>query len=102
MKKILFLLLLTYSSYAQEVALIHINAEFNADNDWTEIYDVERAKLLNGYIDHKPVLKDGYNIRYIPTLLLFKNGQEVYRWEAGLDMKLHVRLEEVQNKIDSL
>ena len=104
MKKLLALaaFLLCSSSYGQSIVVAHINAEFNANNDWVEIYDIEGAKLLNGYIDKKPALKDAYNIRYIPTVIVFKDGAEVKRWEAGLDMKLHIKSEDVQAEIDSL
>lgn len=98
---IAFLLVVSFNAKAQ-ISLVHINAEFNASNDWTEIYDITGAKRLNGYIDQKPGLKEGYNIRYVPTLILFKDGEEIERWEAGLDMKLHVTAKEIQSKIDAL
>lgn len=104
MKKLLVLaaFLLCSSTYGQSIVVAHINADFNISNDWDEVTQLEGAKLLHGYIDKKPALKDAYNIRYVPTLIIFKDGKEVKRWEAGLDMKLHVKLEDVQAEIDSL
>jgi hypothetical protein len=103
-KKLILLIvtLFSLSTSAQEVVLVHINAEFNASNDWSEIEEIAGARLMNGYIDKKPAIKEKYNIRYVPTLILFHNGQEVKRWEAGLDMKLHATKEEVQQEIARL
>lgn len=105
MRKLLVLtaFLLCSAAYSQSnIIVAHINAQFNADNDWSEVAQLENAKLLNGYIDKKPALKDAYDIRYVPTLIIFKDGVEIKRWEAGLDMKLHIKAEEVQAYIDSL
>lgn len=103
MRKILLLIALLSFQYAksQSVTVVHINAEFNSTNDWDEIKNIEGAKLMNGYIDKKPAIKDAYDIRYVPTIIVFSNGKEVKRWEAGLDMKLHVRLEDVQYIVDT-
>ncbi len=85
-----------------QIKLVHINAEFNAQNDWPHIIDIEGAKLLGGYIDKTPGLQEAYSIKYVPTLIVFKGSEEVMRWEAGLDMKLHVKEEEVQEYINKL
>lgn len=102
MRKVLFLLLFTCSAYAQETALVHINAEFNKSNDWYGLDVVSNCKVYGGYIDNTPAIQSKYNITKVPTLILFHKGQEVERWEAGLDMKLHISSSEVQDKIDKL
>jgi len=85
-----------------QIKLVHINAEFNAQNDWPYITDIEGAKLLGGYIDKTPGLQKAYDIKYVPTLIIFNGSEEVMRWEAGLDMKLHIKEEEVQEFINKL
>ena len=100
MKKLIFLLLLSSSTYGQN-ALVHINAEFNKSNDWYGLTIVENTKIYNGYIDSNPAIKKKYNVVRVPTLILFKDGQEVERWVGGLDMKLHIKVNEVQNNIDN-
>lgn len=102
MKRVLFLLLFSCSAYAQQVAVVHINAEFNSNNDWYGLDIIEKTKVYNGYIDNNPKISEKYSITKVPTLILFKDGAEVYRWEAGLDMTLHVNVKEVQQKIDAL
>ena len=100
MKKILFLLLFTCSAYAQQKALVHINAEFNKSNDWYGLDAVDNCKVYNGYIENNSAIKEKYNITKIPTLILYVDGKELERWGAGLDMKLHVDVSEVQKAID--
>ena len=99
MRNLIFFLLLSAPVYGQN-ALVHINAGFNKSNDWYGIGVVTNTKVYNGYIDNNPAIKEKYNISRVPTLILFKEGQEVKRWEGSLDMKLHVKISEVQNKID--
>ena len=49
MKKIFIAIafVLSFSAKAQ-IRLVHINAEFNASNDWEYITDIEGVKLLGG------------------------------------------------------
>lgn len=101
MKKILVLLLLSGSVYGQN-ALVHINAEFNKSNDWYGLKVVDGVKVYNGYLESNPEIKERYNITKVPTLILYRDGKEIERWEAGLDMKLHIKANEVQAEIDSL
>jgi len=97
----LLLLLLSLSAYGQN-ALVHINAEFNKSNDWYGLEVVDGIKVYNGYLETNPAIKEKYNITKVPTLILYRDGKEIERWEAGLDMKLHIKANEVQDKIDTL
>lgn len=101
MKTLIAALLLSFPALSQN-ALVHINAEFNKSNDWYGLEAVEGIKVYNGYIDSNPAIKEKYNITKVPTLILFRDGEEVYRWEGALDMKLHTKLNEVQHKIDNI
>jgi hypothetical protein len=101
MRKLLVLLLLSGSVYGQN-ALVHINAQFNKSNDWYGLNVVDGVKVYNGYLETNPAIKEKYNITKVPTLILYRDGKEIERWEAGLDMKLHIKANEVQDKIDTL
>ncbi|HUV82012.1 MAG TPA: thioredoxin family protein [archaeon] len=100
MKGLVFFLFLSVSAYGQN-ALVHINADFNKSNNWYGLTIVENTKIYNGYIDSNPAIKKKYNVVRVPTLILFKDGVEVERWVGGLDMKLHIKVNEVQNNIDN-
>ena len=101
MRTLLFTLLLSTSLYSQEKAVVHINAEFNKSNDWYGLDAIDGVRVFNGYIEKNQAIKEKYSITKVPTLMLFVDGKEVQRWEAGLDMTLHVNVKEIQNKIDS-
>lgn len=101
MRTLLFTLLLSTSLYSQEKAVVHINAEFNKSNNWYGLDAIDGVRVFNGYIEKNPAIKEKYSITKVPTLILFIDGKEVQRWEAGLDMTLHVNVKEIQNKIDS-
>jgi len=101
MRTLLFSFLLCVSAYGQQKVVVHINADFNKSNDWYGIQSIDGVKVYNGYIDKNPAIKEKYDIRKVPTLILFIGGKEVQRWEASLDMKLHATTKEIQNKIDS-
>tara|TARA_R110000744_G_scaffold283320_2_gene394859 strand:- start:815 stop:1126 length:312 start_codon:yes stop_codon:yes gene_type:complete len=100
MKNLLLAFLLSFSAYGQNKVIVHINAEFNSSNDWNGLEALKGVKLYNGYIESNPAIKEKYNIHKVPTVILFQDSKEVYRWEAGLDMKLHATLKEIQQKID--
>lgn len=99
MRTLIAALLLSFPALSQN-ALVHINAEFNKSNDWYGLEAVEGVKVYNGYLESNDGIKERYNITKVPTLILYKDGVEVYRWEGALDLKIHAKLNEVQDKID--
>ena len=101
MRALVFFLLLSGSAYGQN-ALVHINAEFNQSNDWYGLNILEGVKVYNGYLETNAAMKERYNITKVPTLILYKDGEEIKRWEGGLDMKLNVNPKDVQWEIDKL
>lgn len=101
MKTLIAAMLLSFSALSQN-ALVHINAEFNQSNDWYGLELVDGIKVYNGYIETNTGMQERYKVTRIPTLILYSDGKEKYRWEAGLDMKLHIKVSEVQDKIDNI
>lgn len=101
-KRFLFslFLLLSLNSFGQQVALVHINADFNKSNDWYGLTIVEGCNVYSGNLDKNPPLKNKHDITRVPTLILYVNGKEEERWEASLDMKIHADVKEVQKTID--
>lgn len=103
MRTLLIAIVLMLSNAATaQVAVVHINAEFNKSNDWYGMKALDGTKLFQGYIEQNPAIKEKYKITRVPTLILYRDGEEINRWEAGLDMKLHVTTKEIQQEIDKL
>jgi hypothetical protein len=36
----------------------------------------------------------------VPTLILFKDGEEVKRWQAGIDFKIAETEDDIQEEVD--
>jgi hypothetical protein len=81
-------------------SVIEFNAGFNTKNGYKDLGKLDGAKLYRLDIESKEGIREKYNIKSVPTLILFRDGKEMWRWEAGIDMKLHVHYMEVQEAIN--
>jgi len=84
------------------VVMVHYNAEFNATNNYVDVARVKDCKVFTAWIDKEPELKQAQGIRSVPTIILYNNGKEFKRWEAGLKMKLDMHYSELQEEVDKL
>jgi thiol-disulfide isomerase/thioredoxin len=95
---IIFWLIVT-TAFGQ-IELKHFNAGWNKANDVPWFMDLEDAKT-KGYTD---IAKDTeaqikYKIAVVPTIIIFKDGEEVARFQADLSFKMVATREEVQEEI---
>jgi hypothetical protein len=93
-------LLLSFTYQPEGKSVIEFNAGFNTKNGYKDLSRLENAKLYRVDIEAKPYMKDKYKIKSVPTLILFRDGEEMWRWEAGIDMKLHTHYLEIQDAIN--
>jgi hypothetical protein len=94
------LLLLSFTYQPEGKSIIEFNAGFNTKNGYKDLERLQNAKLYRVDIEAKPHLKDKFKIKSVPTLILFRDGEEMWRWEAGLDMKLHTHHLDIQDAIN--
>ena len=80
-------------------SVIEFNAGFNTQNGFKDLIRVNGAKLYRIDIESKPGIREKYKIKSLPTIIYFNDGQERYRWEAGIDMKLHVHFTEINEVV---
>ena len=102
MKKILLLFLLFSNFTFAQIAVTHFNAGWNSANDVAWFMDLTDCKT-KGFID---VAKDvdaqkEHKIAVVPTIIIFKDGEEVFRFQADLSFKMVATREEVQDEIDN-
>jgi len=97
---IILFVLLTNISFGQ-ITVKHFNAGWNEANavDW--IMDLKDCNT-KGYVDiaKEPETQKKYKIAVVPTIIIFKDGEEVARFQADLSFKMLATREEVQEEID--
>ena len=100
---IMLILFVFISSVAfGQIKVEQFNAGWNSANDVSWVMDLEDVKT-SGYTD---IAKDTeaqtkYKIAVVPTIIIFKDGEEVARFQADLSFKMVATKEEIQEEIDN-
>ena len=98
---VLIFILVCGSAFGQ-IKVIQFNAGWNKANEASWVIKLEDCQTI-GYIDiatDKEAQKE-YKIAVIPTIVIFKDGDEVARFQADLSFKMIATREEVQEEIDN-
>tara|TARA_R100001463_G_scaffold22829_1_gene54806 strand:- start:123 stop:449 length:327 start_codon:yes stop_codon:yes gene_type:complete len=103
MKKILLLLIASSGIASAQITATHFNAGWNDANGVSWFMDLKDCKT-KGVTD---IAKDTeaqkkYKIAVVPTIIIFKDGEEAVRFQADLSFKMLATKEEVQEEIDNL
>ena len=97
---VLVFILISGNAFGQ-IKVIQFNAEWNKANEAPWVMKLEDCNTI-GYIDigtNKEAQKE-YKIAVIPTIVIFKDGEEVARFQADLSFKMVATREEVQEEIN--
>ena len=103
MKKLLILLTLFSQAVFAQIEAKHFNASWNDANSVNWFMDLEDCKtkgLTDIAVDAEAQTK--YKIAVVPTIIIFKDGEEALRFQADLSFKMIATKEEVQEAIDEL
>ena len=90
------------NSAIAQIQVSQFNAEWNAANevDWIgKLTDCKTISCVD--ISKQAKLATEHKIAVIPTIIIFKDGEEVARFQADLSFKMVATKEEVQNEIDN-
>ena len=89
------------TSYGQ-VVVTHFNAEWNDHNksDWVD--SLEDCEITYVDIAGSPKIQKRHKVTVVPTIIIFKDGEEMYRFEANLSFKMVATREELQKRVDKL
>ena len=52
--------------------------------EWASETYVDRLLVGKIEVDGNPITRDGFKVQGIPTLILFRNGQEIARHEGAI------------------
>ena len=102
MKKVLILLLLIPMFGFSQIEVKYFNAAWNSSNDidwFMSLQDCSTKDVTDIGKDKEAQAK--YKIAVIPTIIIFKDGEEVARFQADLSFKMIATREEVQEEIDN-
>jgi len=85
-----------------QIQVTHFNAGWNSSNDVSWVMDLNDCKTIG----HTDIAKDieaqkKHKIAVVPTIIIFKDGEEVARFQADLSFKMLATREEVQEEIDN-
>ena len=97
---IILLTLVCQTSFGQ-IQVIVFNASWNEANkvDWAyKLEDVETYAYVD--ISKDVELQKKHKIAVVPTIIIFKDDEEVKRFQADLSFKMTATREEVQEEID--
>ena len=95
---ILFLMLFAQNSFGQMKAIC-FNAEWNKANDiewFSKLTDVDKEVMDIGEGD----CQKKYQIAIVPTIVIFKDGEEIKRYQADLSFKMLATRKEIQEFIN--
>ena len=97
---IIIFMLMAGTSFGQ-ITVKHFNADWNKNNGVDWILDLKDCDT-KGYIDIGKDVESQkiYKISVIPTIIIFKDGEEVARFQADLSFKMVATKEEVQEEIN--
>ena len=99
---VLFLALLFFSKETfGQISIMQFNADWNSSNtvEWLDdLSDVENIKYID--IAENPESQEKHEIIVVPTIIVFKDGDEVKRFQADISFSMQATKEDVQEVID--
>ena len=99
---LVILLVMIASTAKGQIKVIQFNAEWNKANEAPWVTKLEDCQTVS-YVDigTNKEAQAKYKIAVIPTILIFKDGEEVARFQADLSFKMLATKEEVQEEISN-
>ena len=99
---IMLFVFITATAFGQ-IKVVQFNANWNDANSVGWIHDLKEWNT----IDFVDIAKDAeaakkHKIAVVPTIIVFRDGEEAIRFQADLSFKMVATREEVQEPIDEL
>ena len=98
---VLFFILISGNAFGQ-IEVKQFNAGWNSANDVSWVHKLSDCETIAYYdIGKDKETQKEYKIAVVPTIIIFKDGDEVARFQADLSFKMVATKEEVQEEIDN-
>ena len=96
----LLLLMLLCGNVFSQVTVTHYNAEWNKANDVKWLNKLSDCDITKVDIAKKPKQQEKHKIVVVPTIIIFKDGEEVERFQADISFSMKATKEELQDVIN--
>jgi len=97
---LLLLLILICKTSSGQIVVTHYNAGWNKTNDVKWIKDLEDCDITKVDIVKKPKQQKKHKIVVVPTIIIFKDGEEVKRFQADISFSMKATRKELQEVIN--
>jgi len=89
-----------------ECVVVQVNADWNFSAN-IDLSKLKNCAIFNASIDNKEfgaAIRDEWNVKSVPTIIMFEYGKEIRRFEAGLSFQLDkdTILRKINNEIDDI
>ena len=96
---IIFFMLLCSGAFAQ-IKVTHFNAGWNKANDVKWLNKLSDCNITKVDIVKKPKQQKKHKIVVVPTIIIFKDGEEVKRFQADISFTMKATRKELQDIIN--
>jgi type IV secretory pathway component VirB8 len=96
------LLMIACNVVSAQVVVTHFNAAWNDPNKVSYIGKLTDCDIVYVDIAVAPKLQEKHEIVVVPTVVIFKDGEEVKRYQADISFSMKATRKEMQNYIDEL
>ena len=98
---IILFVLISGNAFSQ-IKIAQFNAGWNKANEVPWVMDLEDCETFAYYdIGKDKEMQKEYKIAVVPTIIIFKDDEEVARFQADLSFKMLATREEVQEEINN-
>ena len=102
MYMLVILLMLFAGTTFGQIEVKQFNAGWNSGNDVPWVQKLSDCETIGYYdIGKDKEMQKKYKIAVVPTIIIFKDDEEVARFQADLSFKMLATKEEVQEEIDN-
>ena len=100
---LVLILVCVCSSASGQISVAQFNAKWNSANEVVWVDKLNDCQTVS-YVDISSQAETAakHKIAVIPTIIIFKDGEEVARFQADLSFKMVATREEVQEEIDNI
>tara|TARA_R110001606_G_scaffold14912_1_gene62108 strand:- start:60 stop:416 length:357 start_codon:yes stop_codon:yes gene_type:complete len=100
MYMLLILFILLAGHVSAQVTVTQYNAGWNSANDVEWLKKLDDCNVTKVDIVKKPKQQKKHKIVVVPTIIIFKDGEEVKRFQADISFSMKATREELQDVIN--